>query len=259
MRRSGWTRALTGAALAVRFLTRLPVPLPAGERMGLGAAVPWFPLAGAAAGLAAAATDAALGLFFPVPVRSAGATLAAVLVTGALHLDGLMDTADGLGGSGGDRERALAIMRDSRVGAMGAAAGALALLLRYALVSALAAQAPGGRAGALVAAAALGRWGIVLAAWGRPPARAGLGSQLQEGFSPAGAVGAAVLAALLSAGAGAGRGLLAFGVASATAAALAAWLGRRLGGYTGDTLGATAEVTELAALAALAARWPPAP
>lgn len=251
-------RLAGGPVLAVRFLTRLPVPLPAGQAPDLGPATGWFPLAGAVVGAVAAAAQELLALVLPAPVAAAGAVAAAMLVTGALHLDGLMDTADGLGGARGERERALRIMRDSRVGAAGAVTGAVALLVRYSLYAAVAAQSPLHRAGLIVAAAATGRWGMVVAAAGRRPAREGLGSLFHAGLTPLRVAGAGVLgAAVALAGGGVARGLIAFGAASATAAALGSWLGRRLGGYTGDTLGAAGEVAELVALACLVARWPP--
>src|SRR4051812_12943574 len=116
---------------ALAFLTRIPV----GRWVALGAddvgrGVAFFPVVGAAVG--ALAGLAAEGLDGPLPALVAGGlgVAAALVLTGALHLDGLADTADAFGS--GDRPRRLEIMRDSRIGSFGAAAIALAVLVEAA-------------------------------------------------------------------------------------------------------------------------------
>ncbi|WP_172673456.1 adenosylcobinamide-GDP ribazoletransferase, partial [Calditerricola satsumensis] len=114
--------------LAMQFLTRVPVPRGvAYDEAAMRAAVGYFPLVGLMLGLGYALVDAAGRWLFASPAVSSLFVVGCMLVvTGALHHDGLMDTADGLL-SNKPREEMLAILRDSRVGAMGALAGSFAL------------------------------------------------------------------------------------------------------------------------------------
>src|SRR5581483_3345198 len=147
-------RLLAGIA----FLTRVPVPArPPFDAADLGKATMLFPLVGAAVGGLQAAALHWLAPHLPALVTAAIAVLAGVLATGALHLDGLADTADGLGG-GRTPEDSLRIMRDHAVGAYGVVAIALVLAIKLAAIAALAER---GAWGALVLAAALGRWSAV--------------------------------------------------------------------------------------------------
>lgn len=250
-----------GLRCALCFLTRLPLRPP--HRWDLAAAAPWFPLAGALAGGLTALCDWAAGLLWGPGLQSVLALAAAWWLTGGLHLDGWMDTADGL--ASGRTGRAMrAVMRDSRVGAAGAAAGALWLLAAHAALASL--PAPG-RWGALVAAAATGRWAAVWAARYPPAAGAGLGAGLagrlrpwQVALAAAAALGMAAGAGVLTVGSGAppggaGRGGAAWLAASLAAAAATAATRRRLGGVTGDVMGAAVQLAELCVLAAWAATW----
>ncbi len=221
---------------ALRFLTVLPAGGPAPGPLGRTA---WcFPLVGLAVGAWVGAVFlAARQAGLPPELAGFLAVGAGVLATGGLHEDGLADTADGLGVHG--RARALAVMRDSRTGAFGALALALTVPMR---ALALAAAGPA----AALAAHALSRGAMAGAMAWTPPARSG---GLAAGAGPTRAGGAL----LLSAGLGAALGWQAV-PAAALAALAAAWLAtRRFGGHTGDTLGAVQQVTELAALLALAA------
>ncbi|MBV1704912.1 MAG: adenosylcobinamide-GDP ribazoletransferase, partial [Hyphomicrobiales bacterium] len=143
--------ARDGYLSALAFFTRLPTSAAASTAPP---ALGWAPLAGATVGLLsglAAALALALGL---PPLLAAGFALAAsVAATGGLHEDGLADTADGLGG-GATRERRLEIMRDSRIGAFGALAIGLSLLLRAAAIAEIARR--GGAFAALFALAGAG-------------------------------------------------------------------------------------------------------
>jgi len=242
--------------VALSFLTRLPVGQVVVDDYfrTLGRQAPLFPLVGLVVGGVTLAVDRAAGLCFGPAVRSALAVLAGVWVTGALHLDGLMDTADGVL-SHRSRERMLEIMRDSRVGAMGVLAGTLSLLLRFALLSE---TAPALRDLALLLAPALGRMAMAAAA-GLFPAAAPAAGQKNLGASFAAHVGrwqvagALALGLMLAAGLGRLRGALAWTLAPAVGAVTAGRLAARLGGLTGDTYGAINEVAEVAALAVFAA------
>jgi adenosylcobinamide-GDP ribazoletransferase len=236
------TRLRNEAALAVSFLTIVPVRIRSATPLPLGSAAGWFPVVGAAVGAAAGGVRYGLDSTFGAGVASVLAVALLVIVTGALHQDGLADCADGLGARG-DRARRLEIMRDSAIGTF----GALALLLWLLLMSA-------GLAGldrvdgfhALVAAAASGRWAALLHAKLAVAARPdGLGA----GFAvstPAFAVASVVTLAFVFGAVGVWHGLAALVAAKLVALAVTAWSRATLGGRTGDTLGATVALAEVA-------------
>ncbi len=248
---------------AFSFLTRLPLPAAfrpvEADGRAVAAAACWFPLVGAAVGAVSALVYWAAGRVYGPAPSAALAIIAAVVATGGFHLDGLADTADGLGSTAG-RERALEVMRDPRVGTMGALAVVSALLLKVLFLADAGAQtAPG----ALLAAPVLGRWTMVLAMPLFPYARPqqGLGRDFCTHVGGGHALAATGLAACLVGGV-AGAGLLVLPASLvAVPAALAAVAGlgvaglaaRRLGGVTGDVFGAINEVAEVVALGTVAA------
>jgi adenosylcobinamide-GDP ribazoletransferase len=195
------------------------------------------------------------------PAVAAGLSLVAtVWLTGAFHEDGLADTCDGLGGAV-SRARALEIMKDSRIGSYGAAGLVLALVLKVATVAALAgdATALASTAAALVWGHAVSRAAPVLLVWQLPyagdPEHAKAKPLATQVGGPGVATALAWLAILATTLMLLQPGLWAALAVSTAAAVLAAawcaqWLRRRLGGFTGDTLGATQQVTELAVLLA---------
>jgi adenosylcobinamide-GDP ribazoletransferase len=231
--------------VAVGFLTRLPVP--AVDHEGARASsLAWYPLVGLLIG----------GLLYAVAwlTQGAPATLTAafilmvwVVLTGALHLDGLADSADAWVGGLSDRERTLAIMKDPRCGPIGVVALVLVLLLKFA---ALASLLPA-HGYALLLAPLLARTGLTaLFLWMPYVRREGLGTPLVAAPRPAclAALAAAVAFCLCFGW----HGWLALGV---TALVWLAWHRAcmvRLSGFTGDTAGALAEMTETAVLVALA-------
>jgi adenosylcobinamide-GDP ribazoletransferase len=246
---SGEHGPVTEIRLAAAFLTILPL---AGVRSAAPEAVAgsfaWFPLVGFLIGGVLSLEDAALARIFPQVLRSVLIILSLTIVTGAVHLDGLADTADALG-AGRDRARALEILRDSRVGSFGAIALMFALMLK---VLALATMGWPRRLAALYLAPGLARWTMVAVA-------SGLGYLREQG------AGAALLAR-------SGRRNLTLGTITAAAAMLpivsfralaaalvavcvaiaARWFYRRwLGGVTGDLIGAAGEIAEIAALIAM--------
>lgn len=231
---------MRGAALALSLLTVIPVRTSARP---LGDAAAWFPAVGALIGVAAGGVRiGAEDLFDSPTVAAVLALLALVVLTGALHQDGLADCADAVGVRGG-RARRLEVMRDSTIGTF----GALALLFwGLLMVAALAAIDRDDALTTLVVVAAGGRWAALLHARITTPARDdGLGA----GFAVtpvalAVATACAAAAALLDPG----PAFAALGAAALTAAATAAWARRALGGRTGDTLGATIALAEVAGM-----------
>lgn len=238
--------------VALQFLTRLPVRV-GYDPQWLNDSARHFPLVGAFVGAAGAGVLWAAGLLFPQAIAVALSMVATVWLTGAFHEDGLADTCDALGGAV-NRERALEIMKDSRIGTYGAVGLVFVLGLKAAALTAL---TPSWAAAALVfghtasraAAVSLIRFlpyaGDVAQAKAKPLARRVSGAGLSV------AIGWPLLMA---------AGLVAWWpgvwpvVASSLlvvvigAAACARWFHRRLGGITGDTLGATQQLTELLVL-----------
>ncbi|HTT53756.1 MAG TPA: adenosylcobinamide-GDP ribazoletransferase [Streptosporangiaceae bacterium] len=254
-RSSSWRAALS-------LFTVIPAGAPAELEAGPAArAMFWLPAVGLLAGLVAAGGMAIAAAGRPSgPRQLLGAAVAVALLallTGGLHLDGLADTADGLG-SRRPAAEALAIMRRPDVGPLGVAGLVLVILIQ---VTALAAVPRGWPAvAALVLAAVTGRVAAVLAT-GLPAARpGGLGALVagRTGRSARVLTGLILLAAVVPAGLALGGGPAALrGLAAALAGLLAggllAWAARRrLGGLTGDVLGAIIEVTTAAVLLALA-------
>jgi len=245
---------LASLHLAFSFLTRLPLPpqgaLPDGA---LARAMRMFPLVGAAVGLAG-------GLVYLLAVQALAPMVAALLalattalITGALHEDGLADTADGLGG-GRDREAKLAIMRDSRIGGYGALALVLSVGLRAATLADISAGWP--VLAAMVAAGAVSRALLPAVMLASRPARAdglGHGAGLPRSADVAVALGLALLVLLLLLMLDGSALVWAVLLAALSATAMAALSSRQIGGYTGDILGAVQQVSEIAVLLAVAA------
>ncbi|MEM9058022.1 MAG: adenosylcobinamide-GDP ribazoletransferase [Pseudomonadota bacterium] len=233
-------------ALAVQFLTRFPVP--AGNAYTparLAAAPRYYPLVGALVGAACSAVFflAAGALTPPVAVLLAIAT--GLLLTGAFHEDGLADTFDGLGAS--ERARALEVMRDSRIGTFGALALGIVLATK---VAALLGLPPTHAVAALIVAHGVSRLSAVLViATSRYVRDDGTGKPTADGIGVGGLAIAIVTGGLLLAGLalqlGAAAAFYAAGGALAGHVAMRALFERRLGGYTGDTLGAVQQFTEL--------------
>lgn len=241
---------LTDFAMAWQLLTAIPLPFaPADSDRPPGYAAAHFPLVGAVLGLLLAA--AAEMFFWLFPAGIAAALLLALWVgaTGMLHLDGFMDSCDGLLPPR-EAARRLEIMKDSRVGAFGAVGGVLLLLLKF---NGLAALPPAHRAAVLVVIPMLGRWAQTWAMVRYPLARPdGMGAFFQRGLTTlrVGAVsGLAALVAVTLLG-WLGAGLLA--LAALITVLVARLAMARIGGFTGDVYGALCETVETMLLLAVA-------
>jgi adenosylcobinamide-GDP ribazoletransferase len=239
---------------ALQFLLITPAfvrrPFTASE---MGQSVAFYPLVGLLLGALLAGVDALLAYLWPVPVRSALVLALWVILTGGLHLDGFLDSCDGLLG-GFTRESRMEIMRDERVGAYALAGGVLLLITMYSGLSSIAA----GRWAVLLLAPLFGRWSISLAVTAHPYARqSGLGRDIKD-HAHAPQLSIASLTTLLAAS------ILAFVLHSPlpliglVVAAVIFWLSSRfivhqIGGMTGDTYGAINMLVEAATLLVFAA------
>lgn len=236
-------RPLRALLIAIGFATRVPVRLGAVQPNELAEGLTTLPIVGFAIG------GLCFGLF-TLCDNTLGTTLAAVAtvavsasVTGGLHLDGLADWFDALGGGRGNRDRMLEIMRDSRIGAHGAVALVLLLLAK---VAAIAELPESQRLLALVAAPAAARLGAVWLLYILPAARPdglgrGMGEDLNLGHALAASAGFALGAVWL------GPSWLWPGFATSLTTAALGWHAKlRLGGVTGDVCGASVELSELA-------------
>lgn len=233
--------------VATAFLTRVPMAVTAGAA-DVGSAARWFPLVGGVLGAVGALVAWTL-----TEVLGSPAALTATLVigleawiTGAIHLDGLADTADGFGG-GRSREDILRIMRDPRIGSYGAIALVLVIGMK---LTALAALLDRGALQFVVIAPAMSRWTIsALAAW-LPYARAdgGLGEAVIDSRTTSSLIAATAITVTIA--------IAALRVEApfvlATTVLTVVWIGRaarrRIDGVTGDVFGASVELTEAAVL-----------
>lgn len=244
-----WPRLL---AIAFGFLTRLPVPHVDVRDGDLTRASAVFPLVGLVVAAVAVAVRHVTGLVWGPVTGTVAGVLSATVVTGAFHEDGLADTADGLWG-GWDPDERLRIMRDSRLGTYGTVALIAAFALRFALLAGLSTVT---FAVAMVSGHVLGRVaGPVLVT--RLPARvdsssAGIARRLGPGATVV-AAAATVIPVGMAAGVLAPVLLV---VAGSVVLASGALFRRRLGGVTGDAIGATTVLVELAVIAAVAGLAP---
>jgi adenosylcobinamide-GDP ribazoletransferase len=234
--------------LALTFLTIFPYPrhlisTPA----ELARSMVWFPLIGLFLGLFLWGAYLGLGFIFPSIVASAMLLALLVVATGGLHLDGLADTLDGLGG-GKTPEARLRIMKDSSLGTFGVLGLILILLLKFVLFLALTEKA---ELRALWLFPIVSRWSLVGLAYLSPYARpeGGLGEAMTSLVSGRHFLLATLSAVLFVLLAFRLRGLLALGLIALSTWLASHYFNRRLGGITGDVLGAVNELHEVLALA----------
>ncbi len=246
---------------ALRFYSRLPLPAFAFEAAPFvtpdpANLAPYAPIAGAIMGACGALVlCVARGLGLPAFVSATLALSALVIVSGALHEDGLADVADGFGG-GATSERKLEIMRDSRIGAYGGAALVLSLLVRAAAIGALTDEGARIAAAALVIVGGLSRaYGLAPIALLDPARRDGAGAsvgRLDVGVFLKSVGIALLIAVILGTGfIGFGRTALACLLGGGAAVATTRIARRQIGGQTGDVAGAAQQLAEIAILCGL--------
>ena len=242
-------KLLTPVAAALQFLTILP-PIVRREFTGLelGRSTAYFPLVGILIGVILAGMDLADSRMLPPSVGAAVLLTAWVVLTGALHLDGYLDSCDALFGGWTPDDR-LRILRDERVGAFAVAGGVLLMLAKYATLASI-----HRRGTAVIVAAVLGRWVMTLVVLTYPYLRPeGLGRLIKDHAGwPQGLISMVIAVAAVAACGGR------FGPVVAGCTIAAGWYVahcgmKRLGGLTGDIYGAVCEVAEAAALIAWSA------
>jgi adenosylcobinamide-GDP ribazoletransferase len=238
---------------AFQFLTIIPLPVAVRWQEGdLGRSMRFFPLVGLTLGGGLALVHYGCSLLLPQPLADLLLVALLALVTGGLHLDGLADVCDGFGARG-PRERFLAVMKDSSVGAMGVVGVALGLMLKY---QAIAQLPPAAKTGAIVFFPAVARFGQVVMTVGSRRARG-------DGLGAAFIAGVGRVELLIAAGITFAAAAVILGTAGALCCIMTtvfvllsrAYFHRRLGGVTGDVIGCVSELSEILCLLTLVAAW----
>jgi len=230
---------------AIQFLTIIPFPrggVAAGEKE-LEWSVPFFPVVGLLIGIVVAVFDAIVGYVFPPFPASVLTVIALVGISGGLHMDGLADTADGFF-SARPRDQILDIMRDSRTGVMGVIAVASVLILKVAAVASL---SPSLRPGIIALMPLAGRCSLVPMMTVLPYARSGGGLALpfERKRSWINVLWASVFLIVSGWFTAQWIGFAAAFVSLFIVILFSGYCFRMIGGYTGDTLGAVCEITEI--------------
>ncbi len=238
---------ITQIRLAAGFLTIVPIGGNSATAAEVAASFGWFPLIGFILGALLAGADYMLAFFVGNAVRPILLVLALTAIAGAVHLDGLADTADALG-AGRDRVKALEILHDSRIGTFGAVAVFFVLALKVAALT----SAAHSRQIALYLAPGIARWAMVAVPYKLAYLReGGAGSVLLGDQAGRNMRVASIVTLLASLPAGLVLAIRGIVVGMILSWILRAFYTRWLGGITGDLIGAAGEVIEAAALIAL--------
>ncbi len=234
---------LSDLLTALGFLTVIPLGQEKTPPERMAGMMSFFPAVGLLIGSMLAFFDYLAKGLLPRQVTDALIIVFLALITGGLHLDGIADTADGLIGGKGDREKALAIMKDSRTGSMGVVAICLLLLVKFMALDSIPSNL---RPGALLLAPTLSRWGQVLVSYGSHPARSenSLAGSFMTYLKPPHLIAASAMAVAFAALFGSLTGLSALAAAAVVCLLLRVFFNYSIGGETGDTIGASSEIAE---------------
>jgi len=228
---------------ALKFLTVFPWPREFATTQGeIGRSAPLFPVVGLCLGLVLVLVNRLLDPYLDPGILSALLVTLLILMTRALHMDGLGDTFDGLGAKG-DRETALKAMGDSRTGIFGLLAVVVVIVFKLRAIEVLG----DGRDQALVLAPVLGRWAMVILAFGSESAREGMGRIMVDHVQGRHLLLATAFTLVLITPLSGRTGLLIALSISLFTLISSRVLHRRLGGVTGDTFGAVGELSETTA------------
>lgn len=243
---------IRGFLRALQFLTiiRVSKDLEMTEEQ-LGGSMAWFPLVGLVLGLILAGVRYAVDMVLPSSVADVIAIIILVVLAGSLHLDGLADTVDGLAG-GRDRERILAIMKDSRIGSFAVVALILVILLKVVALIEVPADM---KYQTLLVIPVLGRWSTVVLASFFLYARSGPG--VAQAFTQFAGKKELLVSSLITAALMIGLflwyGVLIVAITGCFTMLFGLFFKRRIGGVTGDIMGAACEVVEVITLLAMCA------
>jgi adenosylcobinamide-GDP ribazoletransferase len=229
---------------SIAFLTRFPVGrIAAFDAADVAHSAGWFPLIGVLLGAIYSLAGALLKGHLPLAAVAVLLVILDALATGALHFDGLADTADGFGGAK-SREDILRIMRDHSIGSYGGFALAALVALKVTAYAALLKQS--NWVPALILTPALGRWSILLLTAALPYARPS--PSVVEGMGKRSLFWGTGVILVVMVTAMSGRGWIATAAVLATTAGFGLYCRHRIAGITGDTLGANLQLCESAAL-----------
>lgn len=234
---------------AWQFLTIFPGPSIKDEKgRGLGSSLPWFPIIGLILGGILLGIDQLFDLFLPLFLNSALILVTLVILTGALHLDGFMDTCDGFAVKTSATDR-LKVMADSRVGGFGVAGACCLILLKFAAIISLPEDL---RAVGLLLMPVLARWSVAYAILAFPSARkGGLGDFFKENTGWIMLPIVTIITVGIAVGLLSWIGLVLMAGIWIVTFLIAKGLSTLLGGLTGDTYGAIIELLEVAILIAI--------
>lgn len=246
------SKIMVSIIAAFQFLTIAPTLI---KRMftshEMGQAVGWFPLVGVVLGILLYGVNYAVQSIFPTSVSAALTLFAWIIFTRAFHLDGFMDTCDGLFG-GWTSERRLEIMKDSRMGAFGVAGGILVLLTEYAALQSISDASPPLTSSlfpALVLSTTLGRWASPLVIYAFPYAREdGLGVEMKRNVSKWEIILATLITGLTAWLISGWIGFLLMVGAAVFGFAVGFYAMRLLSGLTGDIYGTVTTLVEMLTL-----------
>jgi len=231
---------------ALQFLTVIPVKLKEANEQRMADSLIYFPLVGLLLGLFLIGVNALLSFFnFPSLAMNVITVIVLMVITGGLHLDGLADTADAFL-SGRPGEQMLEIMRDSRTGVMGVLSLISVILLKIILLFSISSSL---EPSALILMCSLSRWSAVGAAFFFPYARQeGKAEAFIKGMNLKIFILSAIAAVFCASIAWQIRGLIVLLIVTGFSYLFGKFSTKKIGGVTGDTLGATIELTEIVTL-----------
>ena len=234
---------MNGLLTALRFLTVIPIPDKGRVNPeSIGESLPFFPVVGILIGLILAHINWILLFLLPSSIVNALLIISSSAISGFLHLDGFIDTCDGMAGHKTPDER-LKIMKDTHVGAFGVIGGILLILLKYVSLNSLSGSV---LTRALLLSPILSRWGTVFAIYAFPSARSeGLGRTFKDGATGSTFIIATVITLAATAISGGLAGLFIYTGVLGIVMVFASHLKSKLTGLTGDSYGAINEIAEV--------------
>ncbi len=237
---------MTSFLLAFQFLTIIPLKIKEISEQRTAGSLIYFPLVGLFLGLFLLGVNSLLAyLDFPYLASNIILVVSLIIITGGMHLDGLSDTADAFL-SGKSKEEMLNIMRDSHVGVMGALSLISVILLKVALLSSISSSL---RVNALVLICVLSRWSVVPVMFFFPYARTeGKAGVLIKGMNLKIMILSTIVVIICAFLIWQIKGLIGLLITTGFAYTTGRFVSRKIGGITGDTLGATIELTEIITL-----------